>query len=149
MVTIPLPGTNAWMGALVAATLNMRLQSALPAMASESGFWHGCTVPQREPTALNGIGGIYIFSCTLRETVPQNRIGRSPSAFAMRMRSSTSRCGSKGLGCFPTSKTRLSGQRRKVGLEHLWEQMPCLHKTCIVFHRAVCMGPPPPKHNRR
>ena len=32
MVAIPLPGTGAWTGALVAAVLNMRLKSALPAI---------------------------------------------------------------------------------------------------------------------
>lgn len=33
LVAIPLPGTGAWTGALVAATLNMRLKSAFPAIA--------------------------------------------------------------------------------------------------------------------
>ena len=33
LVAIPLPGTGAWTGALVAAVLNMRLKSALPAIA--------------------------------------------------------------------------------------------------------------------
>ena len=32
LVAIPLPGTGAWTGALVAAVLNMRLKSALPAI---------------------------------------------------------------------------------------------------------------------
>ena len=33
LVAIPLPGTGAWTGALVAATLNMRLKKAFPAIA--------------------------------------------------------------------------------------------------------------------
>lgn len=33
LVAIPLPGTGAWTGALVAAMLNMRLKRALPAIA--------------------------------------------------------------------------------------------------------------------
>lgn len=33
LVTIPLPGTGAWTGALAAAVLDMRLKSALPAIA--------------------------------------------------------------------------------------------------------------------
>lgn len=33
LVAIPLPGTGAWTGALVAAMLNMRLKSAFPAIA--------------------------------------------------------------------------------------------------------------------
>ena len=33
LVAIPLPGTGAWTGALVAAILNMRLRRALPAIA--------------------------------------------------------------------------------------------------------------------
>ena len=33
LVAIPLPGTGAWTGALVAAVLNMRLKSAMPAIA--------------------------------------------------------------------------------------------------------------------
>lgn len=33
LVAIPLPGTGAWTGALVAAMLNMRLKKALPAIA--------------------------------------------------------------------------------------------------------------------
>lgn len=33
LVAIPLPGTGAWTGALVAAMLDMRLKSALPAIA--------------------------------------------------------------------------------------------------------------------
>ena len=33
LVAIPLPGTGAWTGALVAAMLNMRLKSAMPAIA--------------------------------------------------------------------------------------------------------------------
>jgi len=32
LVAIPLPGTGAWTGALVAAVMNMRLKSALPAI---------------------------------------------------------------------------------------------------------------------
>jgi len=31
-VAIPLPGTGAWTGALVASVLNMRMKSALPAI---------------------------------------------------------------------------------------------------------------------
>ena len=33
LVAIPLPGTGAWTGALVAALLNMRLKNAMPAIA--------------------------------------------------------------------------------------------------------------------
>ena len=33
LVAIPLPGTGAWTGALVAAVLNMRIKSALPAIS--------------------------------------------------------------------------------------------------------------------
>ena len=33
LVAIPLPGTGAWTGALIAAMLNMRLKRALPAIA--------------------------------------------------------------------------------------------------------------------
>ena len=33
LVAIPLPGTGAWTGALVAAMLNMRLKKAFPAIA--------------------------------------------------------------------------------------------------------------------
>ena len=33
LVAIPLPGTGAWTGALVAAMLNMRLRKAFPAIA--------------------------------------------------------------------------------------------------------------------
>jgi uncharacterized membrane protein len=33
IVAIPLPGTGAWTGALVAAMLNMRLRRAFPAIA--------------------------------------------------------------------------------------------------------------------
>ena len=32
-VAIPLPGTGAWTGALIAALLNMRLKSAMPAIS--------------------------------------------------------------------------------------------------------------------
>ena len=32
LVAVPLPGTGAWTGALVAAMLNMRLKRALPAV---------------------------------------------------------------------------------------------------------------------
>ena len=33
LVAIPLPGTGAWTGALVAAMLDMRMKKALPAIA--------------------------------------------------------------------------------------------------------------------
>ena len=33
LVAIPLPGTGAWTGALVAAMMNMRLKKAFPAIA--------------------------------------------------------------------------------------------------------------------
>ena len=56
LVAIPLPGTGAWTGALVAAMLNMRLKKALPAIVL-GVLGAAVIVPQ-----LTGIGGLPAIS---------------------------------------------------------------------------------------
>ena len=59
-VAIPLPGTGAWTGSLVAAFLNMRLKQALPAVVL--GVHHDCSDPRGyqsvrlNPGGASGIG---------------------------------------------------------------------------------------------